>query len=203
MGESTADFGLTTKRIETLTDGIFAIAMTLLVLSINLPEVGAEVGLHQLLFSQWYKFVNYAVSFMLLSVFWVVHHQQFCFIKRTDRHHLWISILVLMFIAMIPFSASLIGDYSNDSLAKIFFAGNLFIIGMLFYVNWAYATHKHRLVEKDLDIDRIEVGKRRSLVTPAVALAAAGLSLLHPSWSFYAYLSIPVILSFPPFRHKG
>jgi uncharacterized membrane protein len=84
--------GMTTHRIEALTDGIYAIAMTLLVLNLALPGtetyLAQTVELRDLLFGQAHKFFNYALSFILLAVFWIIHHDQFHFIKRTNRTHL-------------------------------------------------------------------------------------------------------------------
>jgi len=196
--------GVTTHRIEALTDGIFAIAMTLLVLTLALPEAKTEltqtVELYSLLIGQMHKFFNYALSFLLLAIFWVKHHQQFHFIKRTDRKHLWINIVTLMFISLIPFSTSLIGDYNDDRVAEFFFASNLFIIGMLFLWNWVYATKGHRLVDRSLDPQRIALWKKRGAVIPLVSLLAMVLSLTNPQFTFYAYLLIPIILALPHFR---
>ncbi len=196
--------GVTTHRIEALTDGIFAIAMTLLVLTLDIPEAKTEltqtVELYSLLIGQMHKFFNYALSFLLLAIFWVKHHQQFHFIKRTNRKHLWINIVTLMFIALIPFSTSLIGDYNDDRVAEFFFASNLFIIGMLFLWNWVYATKGHRLVDRSLDPQRIALWKKRGAVIPLVSLLAMVLSLTNPQFTFYAYLLIPIILALPHFR---
>ena len=196
--------GMTTHRIEALTDGIFAIAMTLLVLTLDIPEAKTEliqtVELHRMLIGQMHKFFNYALSFLLLAIFWVKHHQQFHFIKRTNRKHLWINIVTLMFIALIPFSTSLIGDYNDDRVAEFFFASNLFIIGMLFLWNWVYATKGHRLVDRSLDPQRIALWKKRGAVIPLVSLLAMVLSLTNPQFTFYAYLLIPIILALPHFR---
>ena len=196
--------GVTTHRIEALTDGIFAIAMTLLVLTLDIPEAKTEliqtVELHSMLIGQMHKFLNYALSFLLLAIFWVIHHQQFHFIKRTNHKHLWINIVTLMFIALIPFSTSLVGDYNDDMVAEFFFASNLFIIGMLFLWNWAYATKGHRLVDRSLDPQRIALGKKRGAVIPLVSLLAIVLSLTNPQFSFYAYLLIPIILALLHFR---
>ena len=200
------EFGMTTHRIEALTDGIFAIAMTLLVLNLSLPEM--ETGLtqtaevHNLLIGQMHKFFNYALSFVLLAIFWILHHQQFHFIKRTDRVHLWINIFTLMFIVLIPFSASLVGDYPKEWMAKFFFDLNLFIIGILFVGNWTYATKRHRLIDRSLDPQRIALGKKRGAVTPLVALLAMVVALINQQFSFYVYLLIPIILSLLRFRHK-
>lgn len=201
--ENAQEYGLTTKRIESLTDGVFAIAMTLLVLNLELPPIGqgmTEVALHNLLFSQWYKFFNYALSFILLAVFWIIHHAQFHSIKRTNRVHLWINIIILLFVALIPFTTSLQGDFPLDSIAEFCFSANLFIIGSLFYLNWAYAAGKHRLVSKDLDERHIVVGGRRCLVVPLVSLLAMGLAFLFPGHSSKAYMLIPFILFLPPFK---
>jgi len=200
-----SELGMTTHRIEALADGIFAIAMTLLVLTLDLPEVGKQLtqtGLDRLLLQQIPKFSNYALSFILLAIFWIVHHQQFYFIQRTNRGHLWINIFVLMFVALIPFSTSLIGDYSQDRIAKSFFGANMFMIGALLSWNWSYATKNHRLVEHNLSQQRIVLGKRRGLVTPLVSLLAMILPWANVPSSSYAYILIPIILSFPPFRQK-
>lgn len=197
---------MTTHRIENLADGIFSIAMTLLVLNLALPEV--ETGLtlttelHTLLFGQTHKFFNYALSFVLLAIFWIIQHQQFHFIKRTDHTHLWINIFSLMFVALVPFSTSLTGDYPNEMVAKLFFDLNLFILGSLNVLNWTYATKDYRLVDRSLDPRRIAVGDRRNAVIPVVALLAMVLSLIIPKWSSCVYLLIPIMLAHPWFRHK-
>lgn len=200
-----SELGMTTHRIEALTDGIFAIAMTLLVLTLDLPEVEkglTQTGLHHLLMAQRDIFFNYALSFVLLAILWIIHHQQFHFIKRTDRKHLWINIFTLMFIALIPFSTSLVGDYPDDWMAEFFFGSNMFILGMLFNLNWAYATKGHRLVDRSLEPRRIALGKKKGAVTPLVSLLAMVLSLIHPQLSFYVYILIPIILSLPQFRRQ-
>jgi len=198
------DPGLTTNRIETLTDGIFAIAMTLLVLNIHLPEAGTthQPELYALVIGQSRLFYNYALSFILLAIFWIVHHQQFHYIKRTDRRHIWLNIFILMFICLMPFSTSLSGDYHGDWMAGIFFGLNMFILGVLFCLNWIYATKDYRLVDRDLDPHRIATGKRRGAVTPLVSLLAIVLSIITPTMASYSYILILVILYHPYFRHK-
>jgi len=197
------EIGLTTKRIEGLTDGVFAIAMTLLVLTLEIPEPLAEntTGtLAKLLISQHHKLFNYVLSFILLSLFWIIHHRQFHFVKRTDHQHLWLNVFILMFVALIPFSTSLLGDYPRLQLANVAFELNVLIIGLLFFSSWSYATHNHRLVNSDLTPERIQLGKRRGLVIPVVSVIAIALSFLSPRWSTLPYLSIPFILSKKQFR---
>lgn len=197
------DLGLTSDRVETLTDGIFAIAMTLLVLNIHLPELGTshQPELYALVIEQSRLFYNYALSFILLAIFWIIHHQQFHYIKRTDRRHIWLNIFILMFVCLMPFSTSLSGDYHGDWMAGLFFGSNMFILGVLFYLNWTYATKDHRLVDRDLDSHRIAIGKRRGAVTPLVSLLAMALSFIIPTMASYSYILIVVILYHPYFRH--
>ena len=197
-------FWLTTSRILTLADGVFAISMTLLILSLSLPDATQANGanLHILLFGQAHKFVNYFVSFLVLAVFWVIHHQQFHYIKRTDSRHLWINIAILMFVALVPFSTDLVGEYSGTTIAEMFFAGNLLVLGMLFLGNWIYATRGRRLVENDMSEAVVVQGIRRNLVTPAISLVVIGLSAVIPEWSLWLYVAIPILMMLPPFRRS-
>ena len=204
MNESTEKqhYLLTKNRIEALADGIFAFAMTLLVLNLAIPGdvQGANADLANILFSQAHRFFNYALAFVLLGTLWMVHHQQFHSIEKVDFRLLWINIFILMFIALMPFSTDLIGDYPGTKVAKIFFCSNLFIIGSLYFCNWMYATKNHRLVASDIGDRKIQQGIRRSLVTPAVSVLAIAITFLVPSWSLLTYLLVLVISSTKPFR---
>ncbi|MFA6169633.1 MAG: TMEM175 family protein [Candidatus Margulisiibacteriota bacterium] len=196
--------GLTTNRIEGLTDGIFAFSMTLLVMTLNLPDTAARsFSLQQLLIGQSDKFFNYGLSFVLIAVVWLIHHQQFHVIRRTDPGHLWINIFLLMFVALIPFSTTLVGDYPGSAAAELFFDGNLFAVGSLLFLNWEYATRGHRLVENNFPEERIRSGWRRTLVMPLAAILAMGIATFDPSYSSYAYLTIPFVLALPYFRNKA
>ena len=194
---------MSTSRIEALSDGIFAFAMTLLVLTLTLPDMTqTKLDLSQLLVDQWPKFFNYALSFLLLAVFWIVHHQQFHFIHRTDRSHLWINIGILMFVALIPFSTDVTGDYSDNTLAQLVFSGNLLILGLLFLLNWWYACWHHRLVAPDLDREIILRGMRRGSIVPVIAFISMVLSLFIPGWALTVYMLIPIIELHPWFRER-
>jgi uncharacterized membrane protein len=165
MAESSSgapQHGMTTHRLKALADGIFAIAMTLLVLNLALPEAGMGLAeLHSLLLGQLDKFLGYAVSFILLAILWVRHHEQSHYVKRTDGRHLWINVFFLMFVALVPFSTSLVGDYSHELVAEIFFGLNILMVAMLLLWSWAHATNHHRLVDPSLDARRIALLKWR------------------------------------------
>jgi len=189
---------LSTKRIEALTDGVFAIAMTLLVLNLKIPAIpegAAAKVLPKLVLDLWPDFFNYALSFILLAIFWIVHHRQFHFIKAIDQRLLWINILGLMFIALIPFSTSLIAEHGDVQVAAVFFHCNLLVIGSIFYIHWSYATGKGHLIDPNLSAQTILLNKKRNLVTPTISLVCIGLSFLTPDWSEVPYFAIPFIMA--------
>ena len=207
-GEKT-ERGITVSRLTTLTGGIFAISMTLLFWTINLPGTGkalAPMTVRSFFTDQFQEFFNCAVSFLLLANFWIMHHQQFHYIKRTERRHMWINLIILMFTALVPFSTSLVGDYPRQTIPAFFFASNMFILGMLFLCNWMYATKEYRLIGPSLDIKHIKLIRRRSLVLPLVGLLAMVMAVVYPLASLYVFLLVPVIIFAPQIyerRGKG
>ena len=200
------EHGITVGRLTTLTDGIFAISMTLLFWTINLPGMGKELApitVKSFFTDQFQEFFNCAVSFLLLANFWIMHHQQFYYIKRTDRRHMWINLVILMFPALVPFSTSLEGDYPSQTIPSFFFASNMFILGMLFLFNWVYSTKEYRLIGPNLDIKHIRLIRRRSLVLPLVSLLAMIMAVVYPLASLYVFLLVPVLIFVPQIYQKS
>jgi uncharacterized membrane protein len=144
---------LAVHRLAALTDGVFAIVMTLLVLEISVPEI-AESSLHaelpRRLLELWPKILSYAISFIILGMFWYFHHFTFHYIKRSDNGLIWSNIFFLMFIALIPFSTALFGSYEKEQLPLVIYAINIILAMVMRFIMWTYATGKHRLVEKDI-----------------------------------------------------
>ncbi|MCM2466535.1 TMEM175 family protein [Methanoculleus oceani] len=196
--ETGAPPGFPKNRMEALTDGIFAIAMTLLVLSLDVPA-----GIHDpsgatvtaMLASQLPAFYHYLLAFFILASFWIVHHVQAERLRHTDRTFLWINIVMLLFVTLVPFSVSLIGDYPGRIFAAIVFEVNLLGLGLLFAAQWRYATHNRRLVHPGTDIRR---GNQRVMVVPAVSVIAILLALAGWTWSTAAYALIPLVMRFLP-----
>jgi uncharacterized membrane protein len=185
--------GMKTARIETLVDGVFAIAMTLLIFDIRvpLPENVALSGLPAELARLAPNLVGYALSFVLLGVFWVGHHNQYVFIRRANRTLLWLNILYLMTIAFIPFSAGLLSRYYDDQLAVIIYGLNLIACGLALYLHWWYAVKDRHLVDADLPDAIIRLATRRILVNPALYFAAVLLSFVNPALSIALYAAVP------------
>ena len=160
------DVWMTTKRIETLVDGVFAIAMTLLVLSIPLPQIpgyATNLQLWNYLVGLSQQLWIYAFSFLLLASFWRAHHMQFFLIKQSDSVLIWINLLWLMFVALVPFSANFVTNYGSHQLAMLFFNFNMLIIGIFYIVNWTYADKKHFFI-KELSQEQNSLQKRLNLI---------------------------------------
>lgn len=186
-------------RISALIDGIFAIVMTILVLDIKVPHemnIYRQVHIEHFLTGHFQDIIVYMIVFITLGYLWYVHHNQFHYIQHTDRNHLWISILTLMFIALIPFSSSLVNKFPDDSVAECFLAGNMFIVGLLNYAGWAYATKRNRLVGENISRSAIMAEKKRLLIFMLVSVAAVAMSFIHPVYAFYFLLLAPIMVFF-------
>ncbi len=187
-------------RLEALTDGIFAFAMTLLVLSFNLPDPKEKIDVGIYLFSQWQNFWTFALSFLLLAFFWLTYSQQYHHIKKTDSLTVMINILILLFVVLMPFSTSLMNDYTNNKIAEIFFNGNFLILSFLMLLNWQYSLKKQFI---DLsNRQHIILTTRSIFILPTISLLALFMAFIVPSWSTLAYLLIPLIM-FSSYANKS
>ena len=128
--------GLSKERVGFLTDGIFAVVMTLLVLEISVPQISssshdaidtAAVGTELLngLFDLWPKLLSFVISFIMLAIFWVSHHRLFHYIKHVNRPLMWINFMFLMATCFLPFSSSLLGEYSQQQISIFVFGAKL------------------------------------------------------------------------------
>ena len=182
-------------RVETLVDGVFAIAMTLLVLEIKVP--GGDGPLLPALWALRASFLAYAVSFTNLGVFWVGHHAQFDVVRRTTRSFTWINIGFCAVISLIPFSTALLAQHADERAAVLFYGGNLLVGGLLLYANWRYATDHHRLVEHTIPPALVRLGGLRTLTGTALLLGAMALSFLDTRLAIAIFALIPAYYIFP------
>lgn len=197
MSNSASETIPSTDRIAALTDGVFAFAMTLLVLNIDVPSqvprASANQAIADHLMGLWPDFQVYLIAFVSLAAFWSAHQRQFLYIKRIDGRLLWNNIIALMFIALVPFSTRLAGDYGDVQSAVLPMEVNLLVIGLLFYRQWSYATSRPHLLHRPLDPAFVARAKERSLILIAICLVAMGLSFLSPSWSTTVFVLIPFV----------
>jgi len=196
--------GLSTNRVEALVDGVFAVAMTLLILTIAVPREPSGLSSQELsrhlrhdLYALRFTALSYAISFVVAAVYWVGHHNQFAVIRRTNRVLIWINILFLMGVTGIPFSTALLGAYPDQQIAVVIYGGNLIVIGLVLYGHWRYATTNQRLTERDLDPLLVRRAARRILMGPSAYLVAIGLSFFSTAASIAIYALVPVYFILP------
>jgi uncharacterized membrane protein len=188
---------LTKNRLETLVDGIFAIAMTLLVLNVKVPQMAqtsATAGLSRALTHLRPHFTAFVISFLLLAVFWMAHHRQFKSIKKVDGTFIWLNILMLLLIVFVPFSTGLMGEYETVQIAHLFFDLNLLFIGLTMFVYWWYAGKDNRLMVDGFTKAQYHYGIKRNAVLPVVSIVAVGVTFVAPQYSSLAFLAIPGIM---------
>ena len=149
--------GKETGRIEAFSDGVFAIAITLLVLNLKVPvaeNVPAGMGLWGYLLGQWPIFLAYLASFCTILIMWVNHHHVFNLIKRSDDIFMYFNGLLLLFISFLPFPTSLLAEHIQHgyaSTAMAIYSGTLVVIAIFFNLLWRYASHANRLLDKNAD----------------------------------------------------
>ena len=193
-------FELSTNRVETLGDGVFAIAMTLMVLELRVPSLHGHptpAELTQGLIALWPKFLCYAISFITLGVYWVAHHLHFVTVRRADRPLLWINVLFFLFIGLVPFSTALVGEYVRQQVPIIVYGGNMTLIGLTLYLHWAYATSENRLVSPETSPHLVTKVKQVILMGPLVYLIAIGCSFFSTTLSLALYLLVNLLYIVP------
>ena len=165
---------MTTTRLETFADGVFAIAATLLVLNVEVPELGAHSLSHELV-RLWPAYIGYAVSFVTIGIIWVNHHTVLNQLRGIDRIFLFINVFFLLCIAFIPFPTRLLATYvrtSNGSAAAVTYGITLTATAIFFNLMWRYAIGGGgRLLRADAD--RREVDGITRSYRPGVPMYAA------------------------------
>lgn len=180
------------NRIETLVDGIFAIAMTLLVLDLAVPHLNAPLSnmvIQHALYGLLPSFISLAVSFVLLAMFWNIHHRIYSQIKSVNTTLLWVNMIWLLFIVLVPFSASLNGDYGDFTISDIIFNINMLGIALVLFLN-VYIINRSDFLHENADMGQLKSSEKSTLVFIAIALLALGLAFITPRWGNLVYLLI-------------
>ena len=191
-------FGSAINRLEALTDGVFAIVMTLMVFSIALPKDKPVTDLRQELFDLWPSFVAYAISFGMAGIYWSANHNMYRFIRRSSHELVWLTMLFLACVSLLPFSTSLLARFHDDPTALVFYGGNLELIGLSLFWIWCHSTRSRRLTDADLPDGVIRFGQSR-IVTGIVGYGiATGLAFWSATASLTVFLLIPLLFVLPP-----
>jgi uncharacterized membrane protein len=187
-----------------LVDGIFAVAMTLLVLDLRLPE-GATMSSDSAVWRQLVgltgRFSAYALSFIVLSTFWIGHHSLFHFVRRVSREVLWVNLLFLLCITLLPFSTNLLSGHRHLQIPVVVYGINLLLIALITLLQLSYLEHHPELTHDQLSPSWAANLRRRILVPIVIVVASIAISFYKPSLSMSAYWAV-LIFHFLPGKHR-
>lgn len=190
-----------TSRLETFADGVMAIAITLLILDIKVPETSGGESLTTALLDQWPSYVAYFVSFITIGIIWINHHHMFKLVRRADHTFLVLNVVFLLTIAALPFPTALLADYARDldgrTAAALVYGGTMFLIAVMFNLTWRYASSGHRLLFAGVSDKMIRRTNNSYLLGPTIYGAAALLSLVNPLISMGIYAAFAIYWLMP------
>jgi len=182
--------------MEALTDGVFAIAMTLLILDLDVTKFGQVFSNQQLvnIFSNDFSttFISFLISFLLLGSMWAVHARQFDSIKYANRTLMMLNNLRLLTVVLIPFTTSLSGAYPDLLLAKILFPINFLLLSLASAVEWNYATSKEEFYDNaKLTKEHVKRVTKLNYVFVGVAIIVEIASAFIGSYAFILFVPLP------------
>ena len=198
------------ERLILFSDAVFAIAITLLVIEIKIPEIQEKpvtdnAVLHKLA-ELIPKFVGFLVSFLLIGQYWIVHHRMFSFvIKFTDRL-IWLNILFLFAIALMPFSTGFYSEYVLRGVVTpvIFYTANIALLGFANFLMWRYLSNQKNNLTQNLTPALSKYFSLRALTVPTIFVIFSFVYLYRPMIAFFIPMLIPLImrLIFNPMKKK-
>jgi uncharacterized membrane protein len=190
---------MTTGRLEAFSDGVFAVAATLLVVELHVPASGTSVG--PALLAQWPSYVTYVTSFATIGIIWVNHHMLFAHVRQVDRTLLFLNLLLLMTVSVIPFPTALLGQYvtagDDGHLVSALYGTIMVLMSIAFTLLWRHVTSDRRLIGPHLDPHR---ARQESMLFSAglgAYVAGIGLSFVSAPLALLLYALIAVFYVFP------
>jgi len=209
------DDTLGTDRLVAFSDGVFAFAITLLVLGIAVPTPERTAALPPVwgsplldaLARQWPAYASYLLSFAAVGVVWVNHHTMFSYIKRADQVLIMLNLLLLLTVAVIPFLAALLAQYigrpHDQQVAALVYSGAFALGGVAFNLLWRHAARGHRLLDRDLSPHVVRTLTRRYLLGPLLYGVAFLLSFANGAAAFAVCVLLAVLFVVPGFAHRA
>jgi uncharacterized membrane protein len=189
-----------TARIEAFSDGVFAIAITLLVLELHVPQPSElnGISLWAALGREWHSYLAFVMSFVSILIMWFNHHMLFGFIRRVDTWMPYLNGLLLLTVTVIPWPTSLLARYwgeSEEKTAAIVFSGWMVVLAIAFNALWRYSTHKGRLLHTDVDMEKVNKITRQYSFGPIMYLVAFGLAFYHATASVVLCIAMAVFFT--------
>jgi len=198
------------ERLILFSDAVFAIAITLLVIEIKIPEIHEKpvtdnAVLHKLA-ELIPKFVGFLVSFLLIGQYWIVHHRMFSFVINFTDRLIWLNILFLFAIALMPFSTGFYSEYVLRGVVTpvIFYTANIALLGLANYLMWRYLSNQKNNLTENLTPALAKYFSLRALTVPTIFVIFSFVYLYNPTIAFFIPILIPFImrLIFNPMKKK-
>ena len=196
-----------TNRLEAFSDGVFAVAITLLVLNIKIPGIDLlpsqlpnDTDLWQSLPDHLPSLVAYVTSFATIGIMWINHHRLFTHIKRTDTGLLLLNLLLLLIIVFIPVPTALLSEYivlPNDHVAAIIYSGTNVLLAICFNLLWRYASYHNRFLGKNVDTRAVAAINRQFMFGPLLYLIAFGLAWFNTPASLALNFMLALFFALP------
>ncbi len=195
-----------TARVEAFSDGVFAIAITLLILEIRVP-LPANGPLAGQLTKQWASYVSFFISFAFIGIMWINHHRLFTHIRRSDNGLLLLNLLLLLGVTFVPFPTSVLAahlGHPDQKLAAMLYNGTYFFIAIFFNFLWRYATAPaHNLLAADIDAPAVKSITSRYALGPLTYIACFGLAWVSVTASLALNILLACFFALPPeFQRK-
>ncbi|MBN9298950.1 MAG: DUF1211 domain-containing protein [Filimonas sp.] len=184
--------GQKVQRIEAISDGVFAIALTLLVLDIKVPVADAihsEADLIKTFCGLTPRLLTYFLSFMTLGIFWTGQTVQYSYIEKSDRHLNWLSLFFLLFVSILPFTTAFLSEHIEYKFSVGLYWANIFALGVTLYIHWVYAERHGYVTLPPAENEVVSKAVKKRIVV-AQTLYAIGAACCFIS----IYLSITVII---------
>ena len=198
------------ERLILFSDAVFAIAITLLVIEIKIPEIHEKpvtdnAVLHKLA-ELIPKFVGFLVSFLLIGQYWIVHHRMFSFVINFTDRLIWLNILFLFAIALMPFSTAFYSEYVLRGVVTpvIFYTANIALLGLANFLMWRYLSNQKNNLTENLTPPLAKYFSLRALTVPTIFVIFSFVYLYNPTIAFFIPILIPLIMRiiFNPMKKK-
>ena len=192
--------GQSLDRLAALSDGVFAVAMTLLVLDLKAPAaevIHSDHDLGHALIALAPRLLAYLMSFMTLGIFWNGQQSQFNHLERSDRDLTWIHIAFLAAVSLVPFSTALLAEFIHFRLALIAYWLNILLLGAILFASLTRAR-RAGLLKTDVSLDLVRIQCRRILVYQLLYAVGAALCFWSPTASLVAILLVQLNSALAP-----
>jgi len=198
------------ERLILFSDAVFAIAITLLVIEIKIPEIDSkELTEGKLLIALKHlipKFVGFLISFLLIGQYWAVHHRMFGYVINFNTRLIWLNLLFLLAIALMPFSTGFYSEYAARPVLSpvIFYTFNIALLGLINFLMWRYLSNTRNGLTENLTPQVARYSSLRAITVPVIFIICCIVYTQSPVIASFIPISIPLILKFifGPMRRK-